>query len=75
MTKIKTLPPDSSIQLLVEVESGPQLIARAFARMRIPGGEKRGRGPTMWGWGWGQCSVSCRVRADKTKESRAKCYK
>lgn len=69
MTKIKTLPPDSSIQLLVEVESGP-LLACTFLV-----GRTRGPGPTMWGWGWGQCSVSCRVRADKTKESRAKCYK
>ena len=51
MTKTKTLPLGSSIQLFVEVESGPQLLASAFAHMHIPGGESEGPGPHHVGVG------------------------
>lgn len=72
MTKIKTLPPDSSIQLLVEVESGPQLIARAFARMCIPGGENEGPGPHHVGVGVGtvQRVLQSESRQDKGEQSK-----
>lgn len=50
-TKIKTLPLGSSIQLFVEVASGPQLTASAFAHMHIPGGESEGPGPQHVGVG------------------------
>lgn len=40
VTKIKTPPLVSSIQLLAELKSKPGLIVSVFAHMHMPGGEE-----------------------------------
>ena len=49
VTNIKILPPHSSIQLLEDVKSRPELRASAFAHKHIPGGRSEGPGPPGWG--------------------------
>lgn len=72
VTKIKTPPLGSSIQLFAELKSKPGLIVSVFAHMHMPGGEEQGaQGPTGWGWvGIAQRALRSDSRQDKGEQSK-----